>query len=165
MRLFFIHSALAFVGVILTLGQGWLSVPYDALNASLLFLLIFCVLWLSSWFYRRAYFRKFPKVINFGLFFLKELLVANIKVAYDILTPHYYMRPTLIALPLRAKTNLEIMLLANMITLTPGTLSIDVSKNRKILYVHALYVKNNDVEKVKQHIKEGFERRLLELTA
>lgn len=165
MRLFFIHSVLAFVGVFLTLGQGWLPAPYNALTASLLFLLLFFVLWLSSWFYRRTYFRKLPKGINFGLFFLKEMVVANVKVAFDILTPHYYMRPTILAVPLRAKTNLEIMLLANMITLTPGTLSIDVSKNRKILYVHALYVKNNDVEKVKQHIKEGFERRLLELTA
>lgn len=165
MRLFLIHSALAFVGVFLTLGQCRLLVPYNALSASLLFLLLFFVLWLSSWFYRRTYFHKLPKGINFGFFFLKELVVANVKVAFDILTPHYYMRPTIIEVPLRAKTNLEIMLLANMITLTPGTLSIDVSKNRKILYVHALYVKNNDVEKVKHHIKEGFERRLLELTA
>lgn len=165
MRLFFLHSAIAFAGVFLTLRQGRLPLPYNALSATILFLLLFSLLWLSSWFYRRSYFRKIPKAINLGLFFLKEMLVANVKVAFDILTPHYYMRPTIIAVPLRAKTNLEIMLLANMITLTPGTLSIDVSKNRKTLYVHALYVKNNDVEKVKQHIKDGFERRLLELTA
>ncbi|GAA4427602.1 Na+/H+ antiporter subunit E [Pontibacter saemangeumensis] len=164
MRLFYIHSAIAFLGVFLTLREERLPLPYNAVSASVFFLLLFFVLWLSSWFYRRTYFHKLPKGIMFGLFFLKEMLVANVKVAFDILTPHYYMRPTVIAVPLRAKTNLEIMLLANMITLTPGTLSIDVSKNRKILYVHALYVKNNDVEKVKQHIKNGFERRLLELT-
>ncbi|GAB3527024.1 hypothetical protein GCM10027443_02940 [Pontibacter brevis] len=144
--------------------QGLLPVPYNALTASLAFLLLFILLWLSSFLYNKTYFRKLPKAVNFGFFFLKELLVANVKIAFDILTPHYYMNPTVIAIPLRIKTNFEIMLLANMITLTPGTLSIDVSKNRKTLYVHALYVKDDDIEKLKQHIKHGFERRLIELT-
>lgn len=91
--------------------------------------------------------------------------MANLKVAYDIITPHYYMRPTVIAIPLKAKSDLEITLLANIITLTPGTLSIDVSKDRKVLYIHALYVKDNDVARIKKSIQYNIERRLLELTA
>jgi len=51
--------------------------------------------------------------------------------------------------------------LANLITLTPGTLSLDVSDDRKVLYVHAMYI--NDREQFVQSIKQGFERRLLEI--
>lgn len=164
MRVFFFHSILTFVVAFLFLRQGLAPLPYNAATASLAFLLLFILLWLTTWFYRRTYFRKLPKAINFIFFFLKEMLLANMKIAFDILTPRYYMNPTVIAYPLRLKTNFEIMLLANMITLTPGTLSLDISKNRKILYIHALYVKDNNTETLKQEIKNGFERRILELT-
>ncbi|MCJ8163656.1 Na+/H+ antiporter subunit E [Pontibacter sp. E15-1] len=159
-----IHCVLAFALVFMALREDHLAIPYNALSASLVFALVFTLLWMSTLFYRKSYFRKLPKALGLSLFFLKEMIYANLKIAYDILTPHYYMRPTVIALPLAVQTNLEIMLLANMISLTPGTLSLDVSKDRQTLYVHALYVKQNDVEKVKRHIKDGFERRLLELT-
>ncbi|GAB3196696.1 multicomponent Na+:H+ antiporter subunit E [Pontibacter aydingkolensis] len=164
MKTFYLHSAIAFVSAYLITHQDPPPLPYNAFSTAFVFLVIFWILWSTSWFYNKPYFRKMPKALFFAVFFIKELLVANIKIAYDILTPRYYMRPTVIALPLSVKTDLEITLLACMITLTPGTLSIDVSENRKILYVHALYVKNNDVELLKQYIKNGFERRLLELT-
>lgn len=165
MRQFFIHCALAFAGVYTALKTSFVPLPYNALSALLVFILFFCLLWMTSLFYNRTYFRKLPKGVSLAGYFIKELIIANVKIAYDIVTPHYYMRPTVIALPIRARTNVEIMLLANMITLTPGTLSIDISKNRKILYIHALYIKNEDIEAVKRHIQNGFERRLLELTS
>lgn len=165
MRLFLIHFFLALVAVFVLLSEGALQLPYTAVTASVAFLVLFTLLWLSSWLYQRSYFRRLPKAVNFMFFFLKELLVANLKIAFDILTPHYYMNPTVIAIPLRIRSNFEIMLLANMITLTPGTLSIDVSKDRRVLYVHALYVKDDDIPKLKKQLKDGFERRLLELTA
>ena len=64
--------------------------------------------------------------------------------------------------PLDANTDGEITLLANLITLTPGTLSFDLSKDRRTLYVHAMFV--DSPESVRDTIKSGFERRLLELT-
>jgi multicomponent Na+:H+ antiporter subunit E len=70
--------------------------------------------------------------------------MANLKVAFDIITPKDYMSPGIIAFPLDAKSDLEITLFANLLTLTPGTLSLDVSSDKKILYVHALYVKDAD---------------------
>ncbi len=165
MRKYYQHSIIAFIAAYLLTHQEKEILPYNAFSAAFFFLAIFWTLWATTWFYSKVYFRKMPKVISFAAFFLKELFVANIKIAYDILTPHYYMRPTVIALPLAVKTDLEITLLAGMITLTPGTLSLDVSDNRKILYVHALYVKGNDVERLKHSIKYGFERRLMEITA
>ncbi len=91
----------------------------------------------------------------------EELIVANLKVAFDIITPKDYMEPGIVAVPLDAETDMEITLLANLITLTPGTLSLDVSKDRKILYIHTLYL--DDAEKFRAEIKNGMEKRLLEV--
>lgn len=108
-----------------------------------------------------SYFQKIPKAIGFFFYFIKELVVANIVIAYDILTPTDHMKPGIVAIPLDAKTDLEITLLANFITLTPGTLSLDVSTDKKTLYVHGIYVK--DADRFRASIKQGFEKRLLEL--
>jgi multicomponent Na+:H+ antiporter subunit E len=107
------------------------------------------------------YARKIVQVLGLLLFFVRELIVANLRVAYDVLTPGYQLRPGVVAVPLDARTDLEITLLANLITLTPGTLSLDVAKDRGELYVHAMYI--DDVERVRRQIKEGFERRVLEV--
>jgi multicomponent Na+:H+ antiporter subunit E len=71
------------------------------------------------------------------------------------------MRPGVVALPLEAKTDGEITLLAGLITLTPGTLSLDVSADRKFLYVHSMYI--DDPEREKERLKRRFEKRLLEM--
>jgi len=107
------------------------------------------------------YFRKGWQSISFVVYFLKEMLLANLRVAYDVVTPTYYMRPAVVAVPLEAKTDVEITLLAMVITLTPGTLSLDVSTDRKVLYIHAMFAA--DPEALRHEIKDGFERRLLEL--
>jgi multicomponent Na+:H+ antiporter subunit E len=107
------------------------------------------------------YFRKVWKLVSFLAYFLQEMLRANLRVAYDVVTPTYYMRPAVVQIPLDAKTDLEITLLAMFITLTPGTLSLDVSTDRKVLYIHAMFAA--DPEALRREIKEGFERRLLEL--
>jgi multicomponent Na+:H+ antiporter subunit E len=90
-----------------------------------------------------------------------ELLKANIEVAYDVITPSFYMAPGIVKIPLDAKSSLEITLLANLITLTPGTLSLDVSDDKKVLYVHVMYLRNK--EQFITNIKTGFEKRLLEI--
>ncbi|MBE2190124.1 MAG: Na+/H+ antiporter subunit E [Desulfobulbaceae bacterium] len=110
---------------------------------------------------KTRYFTRLPKIFLFILYFIKELIVANIKVAYDILTVKDKMRPGIIALPLDAKTDLEITLFANLITMTPGSLSIDTSDDNKVLYVHAMYI--DDPQKYKEELKTGLERKLLEI--
>jgi multicomponent Na+:H+ antiporter subunit E len=108
-----------------------------------------------------AYFVKVQQVLSFVVFFLWELLVANLRVAADVLTPQAHMRPRIIAVPLDARTHAEITFLANLISLTPGTLSLDVSTDRRVLFIHAMYAA--DPEAVKREIKEGLERRVLAL--
>ncbi|MGE3539670.1 MAG: Na+/H+ antiporter subunit E [Candidatus Tectimicrobiota bacterium] len=107
------------------------------------------------------YLRKVGQILNLGLFFVWELLLANLRVAYDVVTPRHRMRPGVIGIPLAARTDLEITLLSSMISLTPGTLSLDVSADRQTLYIHAMYLE--DVEAVRRKIKDGFERRVLEV--
>jgi len=122
------------------------------------------IFWLASYFYNRKAFRKAPEVILLAIFYLKELCVASLRVAYDVVTPRDHMKPAVIAVPLDATTDLEITLLANFITLTPGTLSIDVSEDRKTLYIHEVYVTEGDNDRIIKQIKNGFERRILKIT-
>jgi len=71
------------------------------------------------------------------------------------------MRPGILAVPLDAQSDAEITLLANLLTLTPGTLSLDVSPDRRFLYVHIMYI--TDADATRRRIKDGFERRVLEV--
>ncbi|GAA3542696.1 Na+/H+ antiporter subunit E [Zobellella aerophila] len=86
------------------------------------------------------YFGKLPKIIGFVLFFIWDLLKANARVAYDVMTPTHLMRPGVIAIPLDVKDEGAITIFANLITVTPGTLTLDVSSDRKVLYVHIMYL-------------------------
>lgn len=165
MKTFFIHFLIAFFSSYVYFHYTEAAIPYNAITAVCLATVLMVLLWFTSLLYHKSYFRKLPKAINFIVFFLKELVVANLKVAFDILTPHYRMKPTVIALPLSVTTDMEITLLAAVITLTPGTLSIDVRSDKKVLYVHTLYLKNGDIEQLKQSLKYGYERRIMELTA
>jgi multicomponent Na+:H+ antiporter subunit E len=122
--------------------------------------------YVALWLARRAlgpsnYFAKLRLALGFVLFFVWQLILANLRVAYDVVTPAHRARPGVIAIPLEAQSDLEITLLANVITLTPGTLSLDVSDDRKVLYIHAMFI--DAPEALRDNIKNGFERRLLEL--
>jgi multicomponent Na+:H+ antiporter subunit E len=115
------------------------------------------------WLVQRAmgptkYFRKVAQVLGLAFFFLHEIIRANLRVAYEVITLPHHMHPGVIAVPLDVKSDGAITLLANLITLTPGTLSIDVSTDRRVLYVHAMYV--YDVDQFRREIKDGFERRI-----
>lgn len=141
----------------------WVAITgnFMFLNYVFGFVISFFILRLIASPENRKYFKIFPKVIGFIFFFLYELVKANIQVAYEVLTPNFNMAPGIIKLPLDAETDLEITFLANLISLTPGTLSLDVSDDKKVLYVHSMYIR--DREKFIAGIKNGFEKRLLEI--
>lgn len=147
---------LSLVWVALT---GTLAVP----NFLFGFVLSFLIMWvISARAENRKYFKIVPSIITFVCYFLYELIKANIQVAYDVITPKFYMTPGIVRVPLDAKSDLEITLLANIISLTPGTLSLDVSDDKTVLYVHSMYI--SDKEEFIKSIKNGFERRLLKIT-
>lgn len=107
------------------------------------------------------YFEKCLRLFEFSAFFVGQLVLSSLRVAADILTPRHRARPGIVAVPLDAKSDGEITLLANLVSLTPGSLSLDVSADRKTLFVHVMYL--DDVEECRRGIKQGFERRVLEL--
>lgn len=107
--------------------------------------------------------RKTRQVASLVLLFLYELAASAIRVAIVVLTPNLKaaLRPAIVAFPLSVKSDAEITLLANLITLTPGTLSIDVSKDRSVLYVHVLTLSTR--ESLIADIAGGFEARVREI--
>jgi multicomponent Na+:H+ antiporter subunit E len=107
-----------------------------------------------------AYFSRIYRVAALFLVFLRELGKSAWNVAVTVMSPRMNVKPGIFAYPLTVDRDFEITLLANLITLTPGTLSVDVSDDRKTLYVHALDC--SDPEATKRAISVGFERRILE---
>lgn len=110
---------------------------------------------------RTNYFGRVFQIVGFVLFFTRELIVANLRMAYYAVSPLSRLHPGVVSLDITGMSNLEITVLANLITLTPGTLSLDISEDRSQLMVHCMDA--SDPEKVKLDIREGFQRRVLEL--
>jgi len=151
-----------FVNVMLALTWAFLtgSLTSDTLVEG--FIIGYLVLWLASPLYGpTVYFRKVRQAISFVLFFLRELLVATFRVARVVIDPNLNIRPAIVAVPLDLTNEFQITLLANLVTLTPGSLTLDVSDDRQVMYVHAMYAE--DLEQYRQEIKQGFERRIGEL--
>lgn len=98
--------------------------------------------------------------VSLAGFFVKELVKSSLRVAFEVITPGHHMRAGILAVPLDLKSDLGITLLANLISLTPGTLSLDVSDDNKYLFIHAMYIDKSPEEDV-QHIKDTFERRIM----
>ena len=104
--------------------------------------------------------RRIWPIAVLAIVFLYDLLASAITVALLVLSPNMKarLRPAIVAVPLTVKSDAEITLLANLITLTPGTLSLDVSDDRSVLYVHALVL--DDRAALLAGIANGFERRV-----
>ncbi len=112
---------------------------------------------------RSAYTDRVWRAIGLGLYFIKELVVSSLIVARDVLRPGFHMHSGVIAVPLDVTSDIEITMFANMISLTPGTLSIEISDDRKTLYVHAMYLDPRHIDQAAYTIKTGLERRILQL--
>jgi len=110
---------------------------------------------------RSAYFFRSLALVRFIGFYLMEVVRSNLRVARDVVTPRSRARPGIVAVPLDARTDVEITLLSNLITMTPGSLAIDVSDDRSVIYVHSMFVE--DPDELRRAIKEDLERRVLEL--
>ena len=109
---------------------------------------------------RGAYVFRAGRILSLALLFLKELALSAWTVAMAVLKPRMDIKPGIFAFPLTVDRDFEITLLANLITLTPGTLSVDVSDDRRTLYVHALDCSNPQA--ARKAIAEGFERKIME---
>ena len=107
------------------------------------------------------YIGKVYRALGLAGFFVWELMRANIRLALDVATPSYQIKPGLVAIPLDATRDAEVLLLAMLINLTPGSVTLDVSDDRSVMYVHVMYMKSP--EAARAEIKQGFERRVMQL--
>lgn len=113
----------------------------------------------------RGYGSLIFNVVSYVIFLIWSILKSSVQVAWVVLEPTLKLDQGIVAIPLEARTDLEVSLLATSITLTPGTLSVDTGWNAQgehVLYVHNLVMGN--AEEVRRSIKQDFERRILRIT-
>jgi multicomponent Na+:H+ antiporter subunit E len=149
----------------LLIGVIWMFLSESYSFASFLvgFVIGAALLFLLNRFIPDSFYFKQVKAILYLIFlFIKELILANIEVLKWVYKPRLDFQPGIIALPIDVKKNWEITLLANLITLTPGTLSVDVSRDQRFIYIHAIDLP--DVNKTIVGIKDTFEKAIREVT-
>lgn len=154
---------LLFTNLVLALVWAAVTASFSPGNLLFGFVLGFVSLWLVRHRFKRRDFNRPRKLLMLAGLFLVELCLSAFRVARDTLRPRMIFRPAIIAVPLDLKSDVEILLLANLISLTPGTLSVDVSADRTTLYVHAMHV--DDPQHLRDEIKSGFERAIREAFA
>ncbi len=91
-------------------------------------------------------------------FYLYEVIISNIRVAYDVLTPTHLMLPEMIEVDISGLTDRQLLAASNLITMTPGTLSLDVNEARTHLKVHCMYAA--DPETTAREIQTNYLRRI-----
>lgn len=105
---------------------------------------------------------RMGRMAVYSVIVIWDIIVANIQVAWIVLTvPNAKLKPCWIVVPLQLKQPEAITVLAGTITLTPGTVSADLSDEGHSLLVHVLHT--DDPDAVRDDIKTRYERRLLEI--
>jgi multicomponent Na+:H+ antiporter subunit E len=94
------------------------------------------------------------RLARFLLVFLRELIRANARVAWEVMTPGLTLRPAIVKVPTRTRNQWERMALANTITMTPGTLTLEVDELSGDLYVHSLYVDDRETFRAQIQVLE-----------
>ncbi len=139
----------------------WLALNADfsvgniLLGAAVAFLVLSVTGWPKGRWWPRALWRWFCLAVVF----MRELLLANLQVAVQILRPRLALQPCLVAVPLPPLNDAELVLLANMVTLTPGTLTLDIAVEKNQLFVHALHCA--DIDKLRADITDVFVKRIV----
>jgi multicomponent Na+:H+ antiporter subunit E len=147
----------------LLIAVGWAAVAggFEALDLALGFAGGFLALWLTRpLFGPSPYFRRTFGAIGLVLFFLYDLVRSSVAVVWDVVTPAVQSRPRMVRMPLDCTDETQIMLTANLISLTPGTLTVDVAPDRSHLVIHAMFAE--DPDEVVHDLKRGMERRVTE---
>jgi multicomponent Na+:H+ antiporter subunit E len=149
------------INILLALAWGAVTGSFSELNLAFGFVLGLGALYLiREQVGTSAYFKRVGRAFGLAFMFVYELVLSAWRVTMIVLRPKIELQPGIIAFPLTVDRDFEITMLANLITLTPGTLSVDVSEDRKILYVHCIDVP--DPQATIDDIKNGFERKILE---
>jgi multicomponent Na+:H+ antiporter subunit E len=146
--------------IVLYAASPGMMKPFWYINV---FFMLVIIGWLASYFYNRKAFWQVVWLIELIFYFSYELFKASFEVAYEVLTLKHHMEAGIVAVPLDTKTDLEITIFSSLVSLTPGTLSIDVSVDKSVLYVHAMYISKADAPALANELKSGFEQRIIRI--
>ena len=108
----------------------------------------------------QRYHRRVWYILELAAVFLWDLLLSSLRIGLDVVTPRHRMHSAVIKVPLDLESDAEITLLANLISLTPGMLTLDHAEDRRSLFIHVMHVKGRDVEATRARIKRKLERRV-----
>lgn len=97
--------------------------------------------------------------IELFFYFVWEFLKANAVILKEVLTPGLEIQPSILKVPVDLKSDWGLYLLSNLITLTPGTLTLKIAEDRSAVFIHMIYSEGDRDERVRE-IKDGFERRI-----
>lgn len=112
--------------------------------------------------------RHYVVVSTWSLIFIGylvwQIILSNINIAWLVLQPRPQLDPGIFAVPLRVRTGIEITMLASAISLTPGTLTIELQHNNgmPVLYIHAIQIRNPD--HMRATVRDGFESIILRIS-
>lgn len=154
-------SSLFLINILLALVWGAISGSFSELNLLFGFILGMITLFLiREQVGTLSYLSRGYRVVSLIWLFLYELVLSAVRVAKIALRPQLNIRPGFFVYELKTDRDAEITLLANLITLTPGTLSVDVSDDKKRLFIHAIDIE--DIDAMRDDIEQGFERKIME---
>lgn len=103
--------------------------------------------------------RRLLDIISFFCFYVYEIVKSNFRVAHDVLTPRHRMKPGIVVVDISDMTDWQQFFMANFITMTPGTLGITLSPNRKRLYLHAMYI-DKGYRAMSEELKSTYGKRV-----
>ncbi|MEK5147848.1 MAG: Na+/H+ antiporter subunit E [Psychrobacillus psychrotolerans] len=151
------------LNVLIALTWMFLSVSFKPTTFIVGYLIGLLMLFmLRKSFSSRFYMDRLWAVVKLTSLFLKELVMSNFSVLKLIIQPTMPIRPAIFAMPTVLEQDWEITLLSSLITLTPGTVVIDISDDNKTLYIHSLDFE--DIDEAIDSIRNTFEKAILEVS-
>lgn len=151
------------INVLLAVLWMFLQNEYTAVNFISGYIIGILILFIIRRFLKfDFYLKRFWAIIKLIYLFIVELIKANIDVVKVVLKPKQDHQPGIVAVRTQLESNFEISILAALITLTPGTISMDFSQDSKTIYVHSIDVP--DKEAMIKDIQGSFEKAIMEVT-
>lgn len=106
------------------------------------------------------YFRRLPRMLALLVFFLRELVTSGLRATYEVLSPVGRSEPSVIRVDTDLRHRSQLLLLSQLVSLTPGTLVLDVDEEKGALYVHSMFAR--DSEAFRQELRAGLEKKVRE---
>jgi len=151
-----VNLFISFMWMFLSESYTFITFIFGYILGALLLLL------LNRFFPSRYYLAPIYRSIVLVIIFIRELILSNIEIVKLVYKRKPDFEPGIFAMPIELEKNWEITLLANLITLTPGTLSVAISDDQSQIFIHAMHI--DDIEESIDDIKNTFEKAIMEVT-